>query len=215
MNKPKEEKALSNNAYEAFVEASKKFKKPSFNKRVKYQGRDYSYADLAEVYSCVKQPLLEAGLLIKHDIIYKEDKPLLSTYLQYKDGSKIGEVTFPISLQGQTMQQIGGQITYIKRYSLGALLSIAAEEDDDAQGLQNEKMHKQPSSEELLKKKKELINLAESYLIELPVDRVAAFEEHLRRVYKINHISQLDLAAIKKELLNLEAEKKKQSKKGV
>jgi hypothetical protein len=38
----------------------------------------------------------------------------------------------PLPLAGQSLQDIGRAITYLRRYALGALLDICAEEDDDA-----------------------------------------------------------------------------------
>jgi len=38
----------------------------------------------------------------------------------------------PLNMDGGTMQEIGSRISYLKRYSLTALLGIVGEEDDDA-----------------------------------------------------------------------------------
>lgn len=191
--------------YEALIEASKNFKKPSFNKKVKYQGRDFAYADLAEIYNCVKSPLLAEGIIIKHEIACIEDKTFLATYLQYKDGSKIVESIFPLSLLNQTMQQVGAQLTYAKRYALAGMLSLAAEDDDDAISIKEEKLHK-PNL-------KKMADHAESIMLELPVDRVVAVEERMQAKFKTKELSKLDLEALKTVTLFLEAEKRKQSAK--
>jgi len=187
--------------YEALIEASKNFKKPSFNKKVKYQGRDFAYADLAEIYNCVKSPLLAEGIIIKHEIACVEDKTFLATYLQYKDGSKIVESIFPLSLLNQTMQQVGAQLTYVKRYALAGMLSLAAEDDDDAASLKEEKLHKPDL--------KKMADHAEKLMIELPVDRLLSIETRMESKFKTKEISKLDLESLKTLTLFLEAEKRK------
>lgn len=168
--------AKKTNVFEAFIAASKKFKKPVFNKKVQYGKTNFAYADLAEILACIKEPLLEHGFVIMHEFDFKNDKQFILTYLQYKDGSGLGKVIFPIALEKQTMQDIGKQITYLKRYSLAALCSLAAEEDDDAKGIEGKELH-----QEKVKKH----NKIQYLLKQLPHDRKMDFMGYIERTYNV------------------------------
>jgi len=121
-----------NKMYEDFNKALKEFNDIKFNKEVKYSGRDFKYADLSEIYRCVKEPLLQNGFIIISKLKTFEGKSYLETSIVYKDGSILAETDFPIDTANKKMQDIGSQITYVKRYQISSLLSLSAEEDDDA-----------------------------------------------------------------------------------
>ena len=71
------------NIIEAFIKASKEFKKPKFNQVVKYGATNFKYADLNEIYDCVKEPLLKQGLVIMHDIFEEDGLHYINTYIQH------------------------------------------------------------------------------------------------------------------------------------
>lgn len=87
----------------------------------------FKYAPLDSILAAVRTPLADNGLAISqlldgHDLV---------TMLLHKDGATLtGRVPLPRS-DGDTVQALGSAITYLRRYSLQAMLGIAAEEDDD------------------------------------------------------------------------------------
>lgn len=87
----------------------------------------FKYAPLDSILAAVRAPLADNGLAISqlldgHDLV---------TMLLHKDGATLtGRVPLPRS-DGDTVQALGSAITYLRRYSLQAMLGIAAEEDDD------------------------------------------------------------------------------------
>lgn len=101
---------------------------PNFNKTVAYQQTKFRYADLAECQRVTRKPLSEAGLSISQVICGDG----LITLLLHKSGQFIQSVT-PIRYP-QKMQDFGSMLTYLKRYSYCAILGIAADDDDDANG---------------------------------------------------------------------------------
>ncbi len=90
----------------------------------------YQYADLAEIIEHVRP------VLAKHELAYTQtidtgEKTILITRLMHKSGQVL-QSTYPLPT-GAAAQEMGSAITYARRYSLCAILGIAAEEDDDGQ----------------------------------------------------------------------------------
>jgi len=126
-----------NSIIESFIKASKNFKTPKLNKIVKYGATNFKYADLSEVYACVKGALLDEGFSIVHNVVLDKENSYIETYLQHVSGETYGNCSFPLGIIDKKMQDIGAQLTYLKRYSIASICSIAAEEDDDASNIKN------------------------------------------------------------------------------
>ena len=100
------------------------------------------YADLAAVLSAARKPLSANGLAIVQTI----GDGVLHTRLLHTSGQWIAS-EHPLPMAGRP-QEIGSALTYARRYSLSALIGIAADEDDDATGA--EKAHRANGKPELL-----------------------------------------------------------------
>lgn len=86
----------------------------------------FKYAPLDSILAAVRAPLADNGLAIAQLL----DDGELVTMLLHKDGARLsGRVALPNV--GDNVQALGSAITYLRRYSLQAMLGIAAEEDDD------------------------------------------------------------------------------------
>lgn len=87
----------------------------------------FKYAPLDSILSAVRGPLADNGLAIAQLL----DGDDLVTMLMHKDGASLtGRWPLP-QRDGGTVQDLGSAITYLRRYSIQAVLGIAAEEDDD------------------------------------------------------------------------------------
>jgi len=85
----------------------------------------FKYAPLDSILNAVRKPLSENGLALSQLL----DDGDLVTMLMHKDGGRLaGRVSLP-NVEG--VQALGSAITYLRRYSIQAILGIAAEEDDD------------------------------------------------------------------------------------
>jgi len=85
----------------------------------------FKYAPLDTILASVRGPLAANGLAIAQML----DEGELVTMLLHADGARlIGRTPIPPT---DGIQAFGSAITYLRRYSLTALLGIAAEEDDD------------------------------------------------------------------------------------
>jgi len=86
------------------------------------------YVDLAGAIDSVREALSANGLAIVQSTEAGE-KLVLHTTLLHSSGEWIGG-TYPIVAVKPDPQGIGSAVTYARRYSLMALLGIAAEDDD-------------------------------------------------------------------------------------
>lgn len=86
-----------------------------------------TYASLTQILSEVKPLLTECGLILIQPISLEG---VGTTVIDFETGEKIEAViSLPTNL---TPQQLGGAITYFRRYTLASLLSLEID-DDDAQ----------------------------------------------------------------------------------
>ena len=92
------------------------------------------YADLAAIWDAARQPLSANGLAVVQTI----GDGVLHTRLLHTSGQWIAS-EHPLPMAGRP-QEIGSALTYARRYSLSALIGIAADEDDDANAA--EKVHR-------------------------------------------------------------------------
>jgi len=92
------------------------------------------YADLAAIFDAARKPLSANGLAIVQTI----GDGVLHTRLLHTSGQWIAS-EHPLPMSGKP-QEIGSALTYARRYSLSALIGIAADEDDDANAA--EKVHR-------------------------------------------------------------------------
>jgi hypothetical protein len=103
---------------------------PPKTKTAKAGKYSYNYADLAEIIEHIRPTLAKHGLAITQ-IIETGEKTILVTRLMHKGGQFL-QSTYPLP-NGAAAQEMGSAITYARRYSLCAILGIAAEEDDDGE----------------------------------------------------------------------------------
>lgn len=91
---------------------------------------EYHYADLAEIIDAVR-PALSKHEIAFVQVLRTNGKNVLSTRLIHASGQYI-ESLYPLADVLLDAQAMGSAITYARRYSLCAILGIAAEDDDDA-----------------------------------------------------------------------------------
>jgi len=89
----------------------------------------YRYADLAEIIEHVRPTLAAHKLAFVQLTSHGDGKNMLITRLLHESGQFL-DSTYPLPAQAAA-QEMGSAITYARRYSLCAILGIAADEDDD------------------------------------------------------------------------------------
>ena len=95
------------------------------------------YADLNAVWSVCREPLSKHGLAVIQTMDKDEAGALvLLTTLVHSSGQWIRSKT-PIPLLKSDPQAMGSSITYMRRYSLSAIVGISTDEDDDGEKAMN------------------------------------------------------------------------------
>lgn len=90
------------------------------------------YASLAAIRKATQPALSKHGFSINQAFIEHPEGSIMVTTLAHESGDKI-ESKFLIKIGNDTMQQIGSKFSYIRRYSLCALLNVSGEEEDDGE----------------------------------------------------------------------------------
>lgn len=125
----------------ALAQAQGQFTNPDRNKTAKVRGKDkngnpieysYSYADLADILNVIRGPLSGAGLSYSQDVRYANGEAQVATTLRHESGEWVRTVLKYPSAAGR-IQDLGSIFTYLRRYSLSALIGIAPEDDDDGE----------------------------------------------------------------------------------
>ena len=112
------------------------------------------YADLASVWEVIRKPLADNGLAViqtsipdaEHDIV------AIETTLVHSSGEWVSGV-MAVKLAKTDPQALGSCVSYLRRYSISALLGVY-QEDDDAEATVREKPQK-TAMKEFAKKNKE------------------------------------------------------------
>ena len=103
----------------------------------KHLGNQYSTLD--DIIAAVRKPLAANGLSFLQPLVSLDDGALvLETILMHQTGEWVGsEVAVP-SLSGNRavneLQAFGSALTYMRRYTLTAMLGVTSEEDVDGNG---------------------------------------------------------------------------------
>ena len=100
------------------------------------KGFNYTYADLSKIHSIINPILRKHGLCITQPL---ENEGIRTILYHLESGESLESyIIIPrVELKGQNdYQSYGSGITYFKRYSISAMLSIITDKDLDACGVQ-------------------------------------------------------------------------------
>lgn len=86
------------------------------------------YADIADVLGVVRPVLARHGIALVQPIETDADGSVLVTRLL--KGDEVIESRLPLQIDAKA-QDLGGRLTYLRRFQLCALVGVAAEDDDD------------------------------------------------------------------------------------
>lgn len=127
-----------NEIFEALAKAQAKITNPPRNREVQVVSKrtggryTFKYATLDAIIEHVRKPLTENGLWFVQNLEEGTNgKYRLVTHLVHSSGQWVRGET-PILAENGGNQAFGSALTYMRRYSLTAMLGVAADEDDDA-----------------------------------------------------------------------------------
>lgn len=91
------------------------------------------YADLASVWDACRQPLADNGLAVIQGVATELNRVTVTTRLAHASGQWI-ESAAAADARDAGPQSIGSVVTYLRRYSLAAMVGVAPEDDDGNEG---------------------------------------------------------------------------------
>ena len=126
---------------------------PKHNSKVNVRTKNggsytFEYTDLNGILDAVRPIFVQNHLSIIQNSYTTIEGNLtmacVETIFLHESGEYVK--SFPLKFPAaNSMQDFGGQITYMKRYSLAAMLGLATEKDDDANGMSgNDYAYQQP-----------------------------------------------------------------------
>lgn len=89
-----------------------------------------NYADLASIWNACRAALSENGLAVAQTLDNDDKGMVLTTTLMHASGQWVSSRIAVNPLKSDP-QGMGSAITYMRRYSLAALVGVAADDDDD------------------------------------------------------------------------------------
>lgn len=90
---------------------------------------NYSYAELCDVQDALKEPFKKHGLMYSQFPLTIDGKTYLETLIGHKSGQWMSG-SMPLDIAGKSPQDIGGLITYFRRYALSAAAGVTQSDDD-------------------------------------------------------------------------------------
>lgn len=155
------------------------------------------YADIADLIEAYRKPLSEQGLSLTQ---FPSGKNQIVNLLMHESGEFLEDI-FEITPTKNDPQSLGSAITYGRRYSMGAILGIATEEDDDgnkASGNVNKEEEQTKKDFAVLMKKVKQLNLAESNEYKEKMSKSTLYNDKQKKEYldAVNkHIATLNEVA--------------------
>ena len=119
---------MTENLYAALAAANATIKNPGKDGRGNYG----TYMTLDALLEAVRGPLAAQGLSVVQDVTDDDERVYVTSWLMHASGESIhvGPLSSP---RGQNIQHTGGAITYLRRFTLAALLGVHGDTDDDGQ----------------------------------------------------------------------------------
>jgi len=104
-------------------------------------GFQYKYADLSEVLKVVNPSLADNGLFVSNSTKVVDGQNILVVSLLHISGESLepSEILLPKGIQPNELYNIGGALTYLRRYLLLAKLNLNAGIEDDDGAIYNKK----------------------------------------------------------------------------
>jgi ERF superfamily len=95
--------------------------------------RRYTYLTLPHLLAAVRPVLAAHGLCVLQDVEMSSEGVGVTTVLVHVSGQVMCSSPLVGALGSRDPQSVGSAVTYMRRYSLSALLGLAGSDDDDGQ----------------------------------------------------------------------------------
>lgn len=152
----------NNSMYQDFIKAQKEFKPVLLNRTNPFHKS--RYADLGSHLDSVMAALNNNNFSLIQKTHECESGVCVETILYHESGEKISGGMLRVPVIKNDPQGHGAALTYARRFSLGSLLSLYGEEDNDGNEHIQEKNVSKPVNKPLLQQKIEDIKQAQAKL---------------------------------------------------
>jgi ERF superfamily protein len=123
--------ALALSKVQGIVGAIPKTKVAKVSSQRTGQTFSYSYADLADIWEAIRKPLSDNELAVTQLFVAELGKNYLQTMIIHSSGEWMKSL---LELDShEKIQELGSEITYLRRYGISSILGIVADEDEDGQ----------------------------------------------------------------------------------
>jgi hypothetical protein len=134
------------------------------------QGAGYKYATLDSMISAVRPLLNELGFILR----FENSVEGVNAIIEFKDGTKYSTNSMPFPSPYPTDPQVAGAWhTYLRRYTLSALLGVASEDDTDGKAQIAYVEAKSPSKDPTMAQKTSMATL-EKAIMEASPERLSS-----------------------------------------
>jgi len=160
------------------------------------------YADLSSVWNACKAALTKNGLAVIQTMDNLNGQLVLLTTLAHSSGQWMRSI-LPIVSARQDAQSIGSAITYMRRYSLAAIVGVTTDDDDDGNSATYTSPSVESSRPSQIITKEEAIEL-ESMLNECDENFISNVKNYLKglNINSFNQLPKANHAAIRKRIIN-------------
>jgi hypothetical protein len=117
------------------------------------------YANLTSIWEACRGHLSAQGIAVIQTLDESNGNMYLITTLAHKSGQWIKSKALIVVGDKKTAQTVGSAITYMRRYSLAAIVGVAPEQDDDDGQAATNAAHREPPAFVSLAQAKILIGL--------------------------------------------------------
>ena len=169
------------------------------------------YADLGSVWDAARPVLCKNGLCIMQSTEMVADKIVMVTTLAHTSGQWV-KSSLPLNPSKNDSQGIGAAITYLRRYSLSALVGVVCDDDDDGETSvgrgKTQKEERFPERKTL--SGSDLSNL-NALLANLNPDNQKAFMRMIKEKYSCESLKELPIEVLQTCITSINAKIKLQN----
>lgn len=164
-----------------------------------------SYADLGSVWDAARPVLSKYGLCVMQTTELQADKTIMVTTLAHTSGQWVKSF-LPLNPAKNDSQGVGAAITYLRRYSLSALVGVVCDDDDDGETAMgrgkakkeepNAPIEKKTPTEKTIEKigQQEVINL-HTLIDGLETDRRKSFYDWIKTEFQAEVVKDIPKSA--------------------
>ena len=124
------------------------------------------YADLGSVWESCRPVLGKNGLCVIQTTEMLNEKIVMVTTLAHSSGQWIKSY-LPLNPAKNDSQGVGSAITYLRRYSLSAIVGVVCDDDDDAEGAMGRGKTAPPKQEKPVEQKQPEPKITQSQVTEI------------------------------------------------